>query len=154
MDRRLDHRAVDAQLPSAGHLQLPGERHDMVQQAIQRRRPDQVGPAQQGRIVRCSLEPQPAELPQDQAVAHELLGLGVAPAVQPPRDQHPQQHLDRRRGPPGLPRARMPPSEVLAQRPEQDVVIEQGIQPSQHRLELERQRRYEGEQVDGWIPIT
>ena len=52
VDRRLDHRAIDAQLASAPHLQLPCHDHDMIEETLPRLRPDTVGPPEQARMVR------------------------------------------------------------------------------------------------------
>jgi hypothetical protein len=36
---------------------------------------------------------------------------------------------------------------------EERVVVEELVHPSQHRLERQRQRRRQREEVDGWVPV-
>jgi hypothetical protein len=150
----LDHRAVDPQLPAPGHARRPSQLDDPVEQPVQRRGLDQVGPAQQRRAVRHRLQRQAAELAQHQAVGHEPLGLLVAPAVQVLDHQHAQHDLHRRRGPAGHRRPRPAPDQVVADQPEQRVVVEQAVDRRQLRLEPQRQPRHGVEQAVRIVPVA
>ena len=82
VDVRLHRRGVDPQLTPARHLERPGELDDTVVQGLERLGADRVGPSDQGGVVGDALEVDAAELPQDQAIVDEVLGLRVAPAIQ------------------------------------------------------------------------
>ena len=126
----------------------------MVEQPLQRGRLDPARPAQERGVVRRAFEPQPTELPQHQAIIDELLGLGVAPPVQPAHDQQPQEHFDRRRGPPSLQGVRAAAPQIGLDGLEQRIVLQQPVQLGQDRLKLQRQRRRQRERVDGRVAIA
>ena len=114
----------------------------------------QVGPAQQRGEVRHGFQAQPTELAQHQAVAHEVLGLGIRPLVQVLNDQQPQDDLDRGRWPPGLGRVRSTPRQIGPELVEELVVLEQSIQFGQFRLEAQFECRHEREQVDRRVSVA
>src|SRR5690242_11735661 len=60
-----------------------------VQQPMHRLGLHDIGPAHQGRVMRHWLQTLSAELTQHEAVADEVLGLGVAPVVEVLYDQQP-----------------------------------------------------------------
>jgi hypothetical protein len=49
---------------------------------------------------------------------------------------------------------RPPAGEVVADRPEQHVIVEQPVEPRQDRLELQRQGRDQREQIDRRVPVA
>jgi hypothetical protein len=93
MNRGLDHRRVRAQLPSPRHLLLASQLRHPIQELVQGVGPDQLSPAQQGRVIRRLLQPQPAELAEHQAIAHKPLGVFIAPGIQVLDEKHPQNDL-------------------------------------------------------------
>ena len=95
VDVGLDRRGVDPELAAAGHLQRPGQLDHAVVERLERLRPDGVGPADQRGVVGDLLEVDAAELPQHQAVVDEILGLGVAPGIEPHDDEHAEDDLHR-----------------------------------------------------------
>jgi hypothetical protein len=133
---------------------LARQAYHVIQELLQGCGLDQVGPAQQGRVIRCPLQAQAAELPQHQAVIDEVLGLGVAPAIQPTHNQQPQEDFERGRWPTGLQRVRPSSSEIPLDRSEECVILQQLVKLSQHRLELQRQCRRQREQIDRRIPVS
>ncbi len=154
VDRRRHDGAVHPQLTPAGHAQLAGQGDHMVQQRLERVRLEQLRPAQQGRVIGHPCQPQAAELPQHQAVADEVFGLGITPAVQPLDDQQAQHDLHRRRRAAGLAGARPAVSEVGADGGKERVVVEQLVQAGQDRFELQRQGGDQGEQIDGRATVA
>ena len=154
MHGRFDHRAVDAQLAPTRHLQLLSQLGHAIQQAVQRLGLDQVGPAQQRRVVRHRLQSQSAELAQHQAVIDKVLGLLVAPGVQMLDDQQPQDHLDRRRGSSRLRGVRSALGQVRLHLLKELIVLKQPVQLGQLGLVVQHQRRHQPEQVDRRVPIS
>ena len=99
VDVGLDGRGVDAELAAPGHLQRPGQLDDAVVDPLDGLRPDGVGPPDQRGVVGDLLEVDAAELAEHQAVVDEVLGLLVAPAVEPHDHEHAEDDLDRGGGP-------------------------------------------------------
>jgi hypothetical protein len=93
MDVGFDYRAVDTQFPTAGDLQVAGALGDVVEQAVHRRRLDEVSPAPQRGIVGHPFGIHATELAQDQAVADPLFRLLIAPIVEVLDDEHAQDDL-------------------------------------------------------------
>ena len=114
----------------------------------------QVGPAHQRGVVRYGVQPHSAELAQHQAVADEVLGLGVAPVVQMLNNQQPQDHLDWCGWSAGLSRTRPSSAQISFDLLEDLVVFEQPIQFSQLRFKPQFERGYQLEQVDWRGPIS
>ena len=99
VDVGLDRRGVDPELAAAGHLQRPGQLDHPVVERLERLRADGVGPADQRGVVGDLLEVDAAELAEHQAVVDEVLGLRVAPAVEPHDHEHAEDDLHRGGGP-------------------------------------------------------
>ena len=154
VNRGLHHRAIDSHLPPTRDLELPSERDDVVEQRLQRLRSDEPRPPEEGRVIGDPLPAEAAELPQDEAVADEVLGLGVAPVIEPFDDQQPEDDLDRRGGAAGAPGMGEAAREVGLDDLQQGVVVEQLVEPGQDGFECQGQSRDEGEPIDGRGAVT
>lgn len=153
-DGRLHHGAVDAQPPPARDARGPGQGDHPVVERRDRLGADAPGPADQCGVIRDRLQIDPAELAQDQAVAHETLDLGIAPAVQSAHEQQPQDDLDRRGGPPARRRPGIPRGEVGPHALVQVVVVQQRIEPREHRVEGQGGRRHQGAEILRGIAVA
>ena len=86
-------------------------------------RTDRVGPTDEGGIVGSGFEVEPTELPQDDRITHEALGLFVAPPVELLHEEHPQDHLNRRGMAPEPPRVGMALDKIGSDHREEFIVI-------------------------------
>jgi len=126
---------VDAQPPPARDAGLLRQGDHPVVEGRHRVRADERRPADERRAVRHGPQIDAAELPQHEAIAHETLDLGVAPAVQSAHEQQAQDDLDRRGGPSARRGPRVPGGEVGAHALIEVVVVEEHIEPREHRVE-------------------
>src|SRR3954469_24265070 len=108
---------------------------------LQRLWTDELRPAHQRRVVGNRFPIQPTELAQHEAVPDQVLGLFVAPAVEPLDHQHPQEHLDRGAMPSTGPTLRAAPTEIRLDPLEEPVVLQQSVQLTQLWLERHRSLR-------------
>jgi len=154
MDVSLDHRPIDAELAPARHLERASQADDVIQQLVQRLRPDEIGPPEERGITRHRLEVETAELAQHQTVADPPLSLCVAPAVEMLDDQQTQDDLNRRRGPSINQRPREAPSQIGLDLLEERVIIEQGVETRQDGLDGEAEGRDQGENVHRFVAIA
>jgi hypothetical protein len=152
-DVRLDHRAVDPELPAAGHCARPRQRHHPLSELLDGFRPDEVGPADERGVVRDRRQVDAAELAQDQAVGDAALGLRVAPAIEPLDHQQAQDHLDG--GAVAAPGrgVRIPLGQIGFDPLDDRVLVEQAVQLPQFWLEVGRQFRHQRKQVHGRVAI-
>ena len=136
MDVRFDDRAVDAQLAAPCDTQLTGEIDDVIQQLVQHGGLNHVGPSDERGVIRHGLEGHPAELAQNQTVAHPVLGLRVAPARAMLDDQQAQDDLDGCGGSAIAERAWEAATEIGPDQLEEVIVIEERIEVGQHAVGL------------------
>ena len=117
--------------------------------------PDGVGPADQRGVVGDLLEVDPAELAEHQAVVDEVLGLLVAPAVEPHDHEHPEDDLHRGGGPAagarswGERRARSSRTAL-----DDLVVVEQAVELLELGLEAEAELGDQGEQIGPVVAVA
>jgi len=154
VDRRLRDGAVHPQFAARPHLGLLGQHHHPVIQCPQRRRPHELGPAQQRRVVGHPLEVHPAEPAQHQAVGHPLFGVLKAPAVEMLERQQPQDHLHRGRAAPPPQRLWVAPCQIALDLLEQRIVIQQLIECPQHRIGLGGQLGHAGKHILDGVAIN
>jgi hypothetical protein len=81
MDISFHDRPIDTPLAATRDLERPRQHDDVIEQVVQGRRLEQVGPAEQGRIIRHGLRIDATELAQDQAIADPALGSLIAPPI-------------------------------------------------------------------------
>ena len=154
MDVRGDDGAIQAQLAAAGDVLLTGQGDDVIEQPLEGRRLNEVGPAQQRGIVGHARRVDAAELAQDEAVADPLLGLFVAPVIQVLDDQQAQDDLDGRGGPAEGGRARIAASKIGFDGLEELIVVEQGVELGEHGIGLHAQGGNMIKQIDRVVPVA
>jgi hypothetical protein len=147
VDVGLDRRGVDPELAAPRHLQRPGELDHPVVQRPQRLGADGVGPADQDGVVGDLLEVDPAELAEHQAVVDEVLGLLVAPAVEPHDHEYAKDDLDRGGGTAAGPRARAAAGHIGADTVDDLIVVEQSVELLELGLETEPEAGDEREEI-------
>ena len=81
------------ELAAAGDFQRTSQLNGTVVKRCDSLGADHIGPADEGGVVGRSLQIEPRELPQDDGIVDESLGLRVAPSVKPLDYEHPQDHL-------------------------------------------------------------
>ena len=96
-----------------------------------------VRPPDQGGVVGGGLQVDTAELPQNDRIGDEALGLFVAPPIEPLHEEHPQDYLDGRGMAPEPPRVGIAPDEIGSHQPEESIVIEEHIEPCQLRFHFD-----------------
>jgi len=79
--------------------------------------------------------------------------LGVAPVVEPPHDEHPEDHLDGRARSPVRAGVGEAAGEIRARLLEEGIIVEEPIQFPQLGLEVEHPLRHEGEQINGRVAV-
>ena len=108
----------------------------------------------QGGVVGDLLEVDPAELAEDQAVVDEVLGLLVAPAIEPHDHEHAEDDLDRCGGPAPGAGLGMPAGEVGADEVEELVVVEEAVELLELRLEAQAELGGQREQIGPFIAVA
>src|SRR5215212_10337151 len=138
VDVGLHHCAVDAELAPAGDFQ--SQRTSQLNGTVVKRcdslGADRIGPADEGGVVGRSLQIEPRELPQDDGIVHESLGLRVAPSIKPLDYEHPQDHLHWRGMPSNSAGVGMASQQIGLHEVEQLVVIEQFVEAGELGLAL------------------
>jgi hypothetical protein len=153
VDVGLDGRGVDAELAAAGHLQRPGQLDHPVVERLDRLRADGVGPADQRGVVGNLLEVDAAELAEREAVVDEVLGLGVAPAVEPHDHEHAEDHLHRRRGAASRTGPGMTAGHVLANGLKDLVIVERAVELLELGPEAEVELGHQREQIGPGVAV-
>ena len=96
VDVRFDHRTVGPELPAARNLQRAGQLDGAVVEKRKGPCTDHIRPTDEGGIVGRRLQVKPTELPLDERVGDEVLGLFIAPSVESLHEAHPQDRFHRR----------------------------------------------------------
>jgi hypothetical protein len=153
VDVGLHHRAVDAELAPAGDFQRTSQLNGTVVKRCDSLGADRIGPADEGGVLGRSLQIEPPELPQDDGIVHESLGLRVAPSIKPLDYEHPQDHLHRRGMPSNSAGVGMASQQIGLHEVEQLVVIEQFVEAGEFGLEFELEFGDHLEEVHGVVSI-
>ena len=127
--------------------------HGTVVESRNGLRTDRVRPTDEGGVVGSALEVKPTELPQDDRIGDEVLGLFVAPPIEPLHEEHPQDHLNRRGMAPEPPRVGIALEEIGSSPREEFIVIEQHIESCQLRFHFEFELGDQLEEVHGIVSI-
>jgi hypothetical protein len=154
VDARLHHRRIRPAFAAPRDPQYPRQCNDPTIDLRERSRTNQVRPTNQGCIIGDRLQIDPTELAQDQTVRDKVLGLGVAPAIQPLDDQHPQNDLNRGGKPSAAEGLGRPAGKVRLHRLKQDVIVQQAVELGENRNHRPAQRGNQGEKVHRIVAIT
>ncbi len=90
MDVGLDHHRIHPHLASTGDLRRARQFDRPLVERGYGPRSDHVRPPDEGGVVGSTLQVEPTELPQDDRIGDEMLGLLITPVVEALDDEHPQ----------------------------------------------------------------